>query len=829
MIFFSKFKIIPVLILVISFGYSARSQQVNLSRMIQPVSEEGIFRDADYFNWGSSIIKGKDGKYHMFYSRWPREYGFGGWLTHSEIAHAVSDKPTGPYEYLETSLKGRGEKKFWDYITAHNPKIKHFEGKYYLYYIGTDLGGKGISNKKLIEAAGLTTRNETRLALRENQRTGVAVSESLNGPWRRLDEPIIEPCGPITTLTVNPAITKGSDGKYYLIIKGDKPNETRFIRNQAIAVGTNPEGPFKIQDKPVIDDLDTEDVSVWFDKVQNRFYAVFHAHTYIGMMTSADGLNWEKAEYYEIIKKKIPLGDGSFLEPDRMERPFIYVENGVPKALTLGVKKGDDSYSIIVPLKTTLKLKEYVTSDDLYNYVDILASEEFAGRLTGHIGYDKSADWVIQNFKSWGVKPLGENGTFLQKFPHPYTDVYEDCKLVMHAENAEKSYEYVEEYIPGSTSGNGEVKAEVIYAGYGITAPELGYDDYAGIDVRGKIVLLDREVPLGTSHKDFHKWRPYSFHQYKLLNAVKHGAAGFLYNYHIANPNNDYYENIVYSHIGSRVMEDIFRGTGKKHSELLRKIKEELIPQSFSTGKIFTVKNSTKHHPDATGSNVIGFIEGSDPELKNEYILIGGHLDHLGKCYTTMPGANDNASAVSVTLGVARAMAESGIRLKRSVVFIFPGAEEAGLKGVQYFLKNPTMPSLDNIKAYINMDAVGIGNKFSFGFGKNYPDLFAYIDKANKEHTNLHISAHGSSNLGRPRLDAAFFDWYGIPVLSLASNGTREEFANYRYHTPYDNIANITPEYMLNLTELLFQAIIDMADAKDLNIPRGKMKPEFIE
>ena len=127
------------------------------------------------------------------------------------------------------------------------------------------------------------------------------------------------------------------------------------------------------------------------------------------------------------------------------------------------------------------------------------------------------------------------------------------------------------------------------------------------------------------------------------------------------------------------------------------------------------------------------------------------------------------------------------------------------------------------------MDAVGIGNQFSFGFGKNYPDFFRYIEESNNKHTKLEISAGKSSNLGRPRLDAAYFDWYGIPVLSIASRGTREESKNYRYHTPYDNISNITPEYMLNLTELLFQSIITMGNENELNIRRGEIKPEFID
>ena len=103
------------------------------------VGDDNIFKTEGYFNWGSSIIKEEDGTYHLFYSRWKKEYTFKGWLTHSEIAHATSQNPAGPWSYHETVLKGRGSG-HWDAITAHNPKIKYFEGKYYLYYISTNLG-----------------------------------------------------------------------------------------------------------------------------------------------------------------------------------------------------------------------------------------------------------------------------------------------------------------------------------------------------------------------------------------------------------------------------------------------------------------------------------------------------------------------------------------------------------------------------------------------------------------------------------------------------------------------------------------------------------------
>ena len=216
------------------------------------VSGDNIFNTEGYFNWGSSIIKERDGKYHLFYSRWKKEYGFQGWLTHSEIAHATSKSPAGPWKYKETVLIGSG-KGNWDAITAHNPKIKYFEGKFYLYYIATNMGDKDYTEEELVETAIAGYNHPNWKILRPNQRTGVAVSNSLNGPWSRIDKPLVEPYGPITTLTVNPAIDKGKDGKYYLIIKGDKPNEKRFIRNQAVGVSEHPDGPFEIKEKPVID------------------------------------------------------------------------------------------------------------------------------------------------------------------------------------------------------------------------------------------------------------------------------------------------------------------------------------------------------------------------------------------------------------------------------------------------------------------------------------------------------------------------------------------------------------------------------------------------
>lgn len=335
---------------IVVYGQSSEESPLFFKDKLQPLAEENIFKTEGYYNWGSSIVKGDDGKYHLFYSRWKKEYKFTGWLTNSEVAHAVSDNPAGPWKYKETVLTGRG-KGHWDAITAHNPKIKFFDGKYYLYYVGTNLGDKDYTEQELKETAHTGYTHSNWKILRNNMRTGVAVAESVNGPWKRMDKPLIEPSGPITTLTVNPAIAQGKDGKYYMIVKGDKPNETRFIRNQAVAVADSPTGQFQMQDKPVIDYLDTEDMSMWYDSKRDEFFGVFHAHTFIGMLKSSDGISWSKADEYVLTHKKLKIHDGTELVPDRLERPFVYTENDEPQVLSMAVKKENEAYIVFVPVK----------------------------------------------------------------------------------------------------------------------------------------------------------------------------------------------------------------------------------------------------------------------------------------------------------------------------------------------------------------------------------------------------------------------------------------------------------------------------------------------
>jgi len=473
---------------------------------------------------------------------------------------------------------------------------------------------------------------------------------------------------------------------------------------------------------------------------------------------------------------------------------------------------------ILTDEQKTLHVLHSISSHTLFDYVKELASDKYEGRLTGTKGFNDSADWVAAHFSAWGIKPAGDNGTYLQAFPNPYTLIFEDCEVSIHIPVGDsfikKYYRYEDEFMPGATSGSGEITAEVIYVGYGITAPELGYDEYEGVDVRGKIVLMEREAPVspGGDPDLFKKWRPYSFHQYKLENAVAHGAKGMLYNYGpISNPNNAYAADFVYSHVGDAAVADIFAATGRTHKGVLAKIKNELKPQSFSTGKVFTIRNSTEHNPDGVGSNVIGILEGADPTLKDEVIIVGGHLDHLGRCYEIMPGANDNASAIAVILGLAEAMSKSAIQPRRSIMFNCFGAEEQAVAGSKYYMEHPVVP-LEKTIAFINMDGVGCGDTISALAAQNYPEFWEYIKKANDRYIHREIIPRYFANNARPRLDAARFMWKGVPTISFAVGG-----APSFYHITKDDIDTITPEILEDMAQLLFVAVLDLANQDALD------------
>jgi Zn-dependent M28 family amino/carboxypeptidase len=284
-----------------------------------------------------------------------------------------------------------------------------------------------------------------------------------------------------------------------------------------------------------------------------------------------------------------------------------------------------------------------------------------------------------------------------------------------------------------------------------------------------------------------------------------------IYDYHIVNPNNAFVEDFIYAVVSRTVVADIFAGTGEDHEETVETIREELEPRSFETGKVFTIKTNTEYHATGTGANVVGVIPGSDPALANEPILIGGHLDHLGMSHELMPGANDNASAVSVAMAVAKALTESPVKPVRPIVFLLFGAEEQAVAGSKYYVENPIYP-IETTAGFLNLESVGCGNVIRAASALDYPDLWSYIERANQQYVHRVIRPNENANLARPRDDATWFLWEGVPSITFRVSGSQAF-----YHNTRDNIETITPEILEDLAQLVFMAVTDLGAQEGLD------------
>jgi hypothetical protein len=460
------------------------------------------------------------------------------------------------------------------------------------------------------------------------------------------------------------------------------------------------------------------------------------------------------------------------------------------------------------------QLRQALSSERLMGYVNKLSSEDYAGRLTGTPEYRTCARWVASLFEKWGLQPAGDKNTFLQSYLNPYTVVFVGGEL-SHSYKSQgrwrsKKYLYEKEYYPGSQSGNGKLTAEVVYAGYGITAQELNYDDYKSVSVRGKIVLIEPEVPVSpTENPDLYKeWKPYASYQYKIKMAVAHGAKGMLINQLKVNPDIDYVHGFMTAQVGEAVVSNVFAGTGQTHPEVITKIKETLQPRSFRSRKTFTISNFTEHHKNGAGYNVLGLIEGSDPILKNEVIIVGANIDHVGFCYEVMPGANNNASGAAVLLGLAEALSQTETKPKRSILFIGTGSKEQTFKGSLTYLNDPLFPRSKTV-AFLNMNMVGCGDRLQVFAAQNYPDLWEFITEANENTVNRPLDPLPFDNIQRPYLDASIFLSKQIPSIVFSATGA----PTFPYTTK-DTPSTLTPQTMSDLSNILYRAILDIANSK---------------
>ena len=461
-----------------------------------------------------------------------------------------------------------------------------------------------------------------------------------------------------------------------------------------------------------------------------------------------------------------------------------------------------------------LKSFHSISSNEILKYAEELSSEKYKGRLSGSPEYLEAAKWCVTQFESWGLKPAN-NGSWYQYFDNAYSEVYsKGIVVITNTDGTKTELQFPDDFMSGSNSASGTVSGEMVYVGFGITAPELGYDDYKNLDVKGKILIMETGIPYTKNDSVQAQWTPYSYHRYKFKNAVEHGAKGLLYVGTIANPNTSYLENFVYAHISEKVAEQVFANAGKDYKEVKKQLSEFKQPSFVLNAKqTVAISANTKHFPDGKSCNVVGLVEGSDPVLKNEVIIVGGHLDGQGYLGELFPSALDNTSGVADIMGAAKALANSEIKPKRSVLFILIGGEECGLYGSKFYAENPIFPIKKTV-FMINLDMVGNGTGFYVSSGKSYPGIYSHFETANKNFLHRKMEAsEWRKSYSRPRSDAANFENAGIKTLSLWTSGG--VFPVY-YHHPKDKTDVLTPEIMEDAAKLLYLGILGVANDEEL-------------
>ncbi|NIM58317.1 MAG: M20/M25/M40 family metallo-hydrolase [Candidatus Aminicenantes bacterium] len=443
-----------------------------------------------------------------------------------------------------------------------------------------------------------------------------------------------------------------------------------------------------------------------------------------------------------------------------------------------------------------------INAGDIFELNKILASPDMKGRLSGTDGYDKAAKWTAAKFKRWRLKPVyGKD--FLQPFEVGYNEMREThFSVILPPKDKEEkpqvlAMEIYKDFCPTLYGGFGQVEADVVFVGFGLTAPELGWDDYRDIDVKGKIVATLHGTPQ-IEGKDFSK---YVERQPKLDSAVKHEAAGLiLINRAVVSGSGNYMEGLPMVMVGDKVANLLFKPKGYD-IQSVKALLRDGNPLSFETGVKAMIHTIGAHHDKALTFNVVGMLEGSDPELRNEYIIFGGHLDSMGPWPVVHPGASDNASGSAVVMGLAHAFSRLKKRPKRSIVFALFAAEETGLRGSKHMASNlPEFPSKPILMS--NHDMNGVGTSVYVAGGKTYPELYEIILKVNAKYKiNENISGGTISHIGG-NSDYVPFMEKKIPALSTWVRGGQR----YGIHTKEDSIYVITPKIMEDIVRLYFVA-----------------------
>ncbi len=441
------------------------------------------------------------------------------------------------------------------------------------------------------------------------------------------------------------------------------------------------------------------------------------------------------------------------------------------------------------------------------DHVYVLASDSLRGRYSGFQGAELLDAYITGHFSRIGLEqPFGDDG-YLHRFSYGAGEYAMPSSLLFHYEDGTVDTAYMwQDFNIYKYSGFGDVKGRLLFVGYGISAPDKGWDDYAELDAEGAVVLAMRGAPDIPNVR----WGKERGSGYKSTLALERGAVGFIMTDgsvpKYATIGQKYYRDEMPAvWMSSDLADTLLKSTGKTKSEWVEEIGENGKPVSQALNIDVSLQVGGEYFPERETHNFVGILPGTDPELKREAVLIGAHADHHGvdAAGNVYPGADDNASGAAVMMELAELFAKSPLQNKRTLIFAGFAAEEEGLVGSGKLVDD--LPIGDyKIVSMINMDMVGQGDGSIGVAGLGEFPILGDLMFSQWSDTALNDlkfwGLHGSS-------DQASFMEAGIPSYIVGARGKHPN-----YHTPNDTAGAIKTDILKSVGEMTYHCVTVLAN-----------------
>ena len=460
-----------------------------------------------------------------------------------------------------------------------------------------------------------------------------------------------------------------------------------------------------------------------------------------------------------------------------------------------------------------------INKDDLIKNVRILTSPDFDGRLPGSEGYNKAAQFAADKLYELGLKFAGDD-LYFQYLNVEYNKIESPAVFKSIVDGDTVNGEIGKDFVLRGFTGSNSYTLPVVFCGYGISRPDLHYDDYEGINVKNKIVIVFKQNPKWKN--DDKDWGT-NYPREKSLVAKKHGAKGILF---ISLPNDAKPQPLIGSvmhgegeqpidfpqlHISLDAANTLLSKTGFSISDCQTKIDEKKKPLSMNLTTKAQIEVNAVYEKNARTMNVLAMLEGIDEKLKEEYVIIGAHLDHVGsQADLLFPGANDNASGSAAVLEIAKAFTNGGLQPKRSIVFVLFASEEQGLNGAKHFVES-WKKGYDKVAAMINMDCIGYGDSIQVGNGLSAPNLWEVANQIDETSFNSMVERTWKGG----GADATPFHEKGVPCLYFVTTNSYDHL-----HLPSDKVET--------LNQVLYEKVVKLAHLTVMEIASGNYVREEI-